>query len=149
MKYLKLLPFVGLLLILNSAYLAAFAEPSLFYMTNVLFHLGLGIVVTFLLIIFLMRNRGSFGSFGSLSFAFLFVGIVLGLILLFTGAHRPYRSVLQAHIVTTTIGSILLGIHLFSRSKKVDASPRMKTLFQNLCCDSCPCFNSHADMASV
>ncbi len=127
MKYLKLLPFLGLLLILNSAYLAAFAEPSLFYMTNVLLHIGLGIVVTFLLIIFLMRNRGSFGSFGSLSFAFLLVGVVLGLILLFTGAHRPYRSVLQAHIVTTTIGSILLAIHLFSRSRKVDASPRMKS----------------------
>ena len=131
MKASKFLPLIAILLLLNSAYLAAFADPTIFYMFNVLFHLGLGILGGILFIIFIMRNRGYFETLGSLAAALLVIGFALGILLMITGAHRPYRSVLQAHIVSTTIGAILLGIHLFRRSRKPDATQRMRS-FSNV-----------------
>ncbi|HSE42073.1 MAG TPA: hypothetical protein VLH08_15010, partial [Acidobacteriota bacterium] len=122
MKVLKFLPLLGLLLVLNSAYLAAFADPTVFYMANVLMHLGLGILVALLFVLFLVRNHSFFGLTGGIAAALLLSGFALGLILIFTGAYRPYRHLLQAHIAATTIGIILLAIHLYGRSRRPDAT---------------------------
>src|SRR5258708_28009042 len=37
------------LLLLNTAYLAAVASPTIFYFTNVVLHIGLGLVIAFVL----------------------------------------------------------------------------------------------------
>jgi tetratricopeptide (TPR) repeat protein len=126
MKVSKFLPFLAILLFLNSAYLAAFADPSVFYMANVILHLGLGILVTLLFIFFLIRNRSFFQTLGTLAAVLLLVGVSLGIVLMITGAHRPYRTILQAHIAITIIGVILFGIHLLQQSKKTDATPRIR-----------------------
>ncbi len=131
MKVSKFLSLIAILLLINSAYLAAFADPSVFYIFNVLLHLGLGILGTLLFIIFLSRNRDYFRTLGSLAAALLLIGFVLGVVLMITGAHRPYRYVLQAHIAATTIGAILFGIHLFRRSRNADATQGMRT-FSNV-----------------
>ena len=46
----KMLKWIGvffLVLLVNTAYVWAFAFPTVFYMTNVLVHLGLGVVLFF------------------------------------------------------------------------------------------------------
>src|SRR5271169_6598811 len=48
---------VGLVLVVNSAYLAAFGDPNLFYVINALLHPLLGLAAGILLAIFLTRNR--------------------------------------------------------------------------------------------
>ena len=45
-----------LVLIVNSAYLAAFAQPSIFYMGNVLLHLGLGLALMVLAVLWARRQ---------------------------------------------------------------------------------------------
>ena len=45
------------LLLLNSAYLAAYAEPTLFYFTNVVAHIALGAVLAVVFGRLLLRHR--------------------------------------------------------------------------------------------
>ena len=56
-KYLLAL---GLILVANSAYLAAFGDPNLFYVANSLIHPLLGIIVAVFFVAFLVRNRDFF-----------------------------------------------------------------------------------------
>jgi hypothetical protein len=58
----KLLLVLGLLLVVNSAYIAASGDPTLFYVINGLAHPALGIVVAVLFFAFLWRHRGSFAG---------------------------------------------------------------------------------------
>ncbi len=85
-----------LLLLVNTAYIAAFAEPTVFYMANVLLHLALGIAVFAL---FLTVAR----SFGFAALA-LSVAAALGISLAITGATRQFHSLLVAHVAAAAVG---------------------------------------------
>src|SRR5437763_765423 len=52
----KCIGFFFIVLLVNTAYVAAFATPSIFYMTNVLFHLGLGLALAIGLIVLLRKD---------------------------------------------------------------------------------------------
>src|SRR5450759_3523354 len=55
---------VGLgVLLLNSGYLAAFAQPSIFYMGNVLLHLGLGLGLMVFAALWARRHPVECGAF--------------------------------------------------------------------------------------
>ena len=107
-------------LLLNSAYLAAFADPSLWYFTNVALHplLGLTLAVTlakktpemFLRWPFLKDTSEFVFAIGVCSLA---AGVLLGLIVLATGATRPYRPLLHAHVAASAVGAALLAAHLW------------------------------------
>jgi len=60
-----------LALIVNSAYIAAFADPSIFYMANVLLHLGLGLALMVVAVIYARRHPVE-------SVAFLLAGLPAG-----------------------------------------------------------------------
>ncbi len=83
------------LLVVNSAYLAAFATPSLFYMSNVLLHMALGVA---LLGALLFAGRG-------LLLVFLPAG-ALGIFLMLAGATRPHQWALQAHIAAAALAAL-------------------------------------------
>src|ERR1700688_1229494 len=85
-----------LLLLLNSAYVAAFAQPTIFYMGNVLLHVVLGIVVLALALRAKVRRP------------VLLLAAALGIFLVFSGATRQYRFVLIAHIVAAGVGLVAL-----------------------------------------
>jgi len=91
------------LILLNSAYLASFSDPTLFFVGNVLFHVFGGILFLGLLTWRLWGDprRGLFTLL-------LLVG-GLGLILAKYGATRPNRGVLWAHIVLGVAAMILLA----------------------------------------
>ena len=50
-------------LIVNSAYIAAFAQPTIFYMGNVLLHLGLGLALMVLAALRVRRHPAVCGAF--------------------------------------------------------------------------------------
>ena len=94
-----------LLLLLNSIYLAASAEPTLFYFTNVALHPVLGL--TLVAAIVLRRQLpapGRVSPFLTLTVVILLLGLLTGVGVLVLGATRPYRPLLLSHVATTVFG---------------------------------------------
>ena len=125
-----------LILLINSAYLFSFGEPTLFYIFNVLFHVGLGVVLIIPFSIYTYQYLGrslqahiqkkqisTLGQVGSIG---IIVGIISGGYLMIVGATTPYRWLLITHIVSISAGSILLCIHLL-RDKEL-LTPLLKRI---------------------
>jgi tetratricopeptide (TPR) repeat protein len=99
----------GALLVLgvNSLYLAARAQASLFYFANVALHAALGFAVAVAIGRLARRRWASLaGPWRAATVAFG-LGAVLGLALLFTGATRPFRPLLYAHVGLVGLGALL------------------------------------------
>src|SRR5262245_25612261 len=94
----------------NSAYLAAVATPSLFYYTNVGFHVVLG-VATLILAVRWLRQRASAGMRMPASWiaaaVLLGAGAVLGGALAATGTTTRFRWLLLSHIAASTAGAVM------------------------------------------
>jgi hypothetical protein len=97
-------------LLLNSAYLAAFAGPSLWYFANIALHPLLGLALAAGMLLAAGRWRGALARspLAAAGAAALAIGTILGLVVLVVGATRPYRPILYAHIAASAGGSILL-----------------------------------------
>ena len=106
-----LLPASAAVLIFNSAYVAAFGNPTLFYVANALLHPLLGIGVGVLFVAFILRHRGSFaGVWGTCALLLLGLAAAFGVYLVFVGMTRPHSMVLYAHVGLAIVGlfSLLL-----------------------------------------
>jgi tetratricopeptide (TPR) repeat protein len=90
-------------LLLNSGYIAAFADPTIFYMGNVLAHLVIGVLVAALYFALLVRDPGVRRATGP---AALFFAIALGfgVWLTYYGNIREHSWAMKAHIVAAAIG---------------------------------------------
>jgi Flp pilus assembly protein TadD len=98
-----------LLLILNTAYIWAFASPTVFYMGNVLLHVLLGVAVAAGAVV-AMRGRWPRGAA-----AVFAVAVALGLFLTVRGATHAHDWALWGHIVAALIGVGLLAPYLWRR----------------------------------
>jgi len=103
-----------LVLVANSLYLAAFADPTIFYMSNVLLHAGLGLALTGILLWGLVRwpdfrSRMKWAALPLLASAGLGWWLIKNNLL----EHRP---VLVGHIVTAFIGCVLVLFAFRSRA---------------------------------
>src|SRR5579863_8326189 len=86
----KWLLIFGLFLVANSAYLAAFGDPNLFYVANALLHPLLGIVAGILLMVFANRHREFLaGATGTIARLFGVVTAAAGVYLMIVGMTRP------------------------------------------------------------
>jgi tetratricopeptide (TPR) repeat protein len=94
-----------LILIVNSAYLAAFAQPSIFYMGNVLLHLALGLALMVLALLWVRRYPWECG-------AFLLAGLP-ALYLAVRGNTMDHRWALWSHIVLAVVAVSLIGLRFF------------------------------------
>jgi tetratricopeptide (TPR) repeat protein len=97
-----------LLLLLNSAYLASFARPTLWYYTQVALHPLVGIALAAAVAIALTRSRLAPGRLGGAGLGLCGFGLALGLVLLVTGATSAYRSVVVAHVALSAAGAACL-----------------------------------------
>src|ERR1019366_7059352 len=98
MKLGKLGRYAGILLVLlliNTAYIAAFASPTIFYMGNVVLHLALGVALAIMLLWFIRRMPVA----GSL----FLIAALAGVFLAVRGNTTPHRWVLQAHIAVAAL----------------------------------------------
>ncbi len=118
MKFRRWLALLFLVLLLNTAYIAAFASPTIFYVSNVLIHVFLGIAVAagFFWLIFrdpILRN--------SLRIASILFGIAtaLGVFLTVKGAVLPNRWALWSHIGIAAAGILALAPFVLRRTPPV------------------------------
>ena len=112
--------FVGVVaLLLNSAYLAGPADPSLFYVMNVLLHPVVGLILFALLarrlLLWSRAPRPPLGVAGVLTVA---IGALLGVAVLVVGGTRPYRLVVHAHVALSVAGSTLLAIQAWRTASR-------------------------------
>ncbi|HXG33591.1 MAG TPA: multiheme c-type cytochrome, partial [Bryobacteraceae bacterium] len=103
-----------MLLLVNSAYLWAFASPSIFYMANVLAHILLGVALAAATAWVLMR-RPDWRREARLAAVLLGAAAAFGLYLTWTGALRPNRWALWAHIALAVAG--MAALVCYARAK--------------------------------
>lgn len=122
-----------LILVLNSSYLFSFNEPSLFYMANVLVHLGLGILLTLAAVLMLRRILSILTASGHVALVLLMLAAVLGIVLIFTGSGSHFHWLLYLHIFASAAGILVLAFSLYQKASSADASPKMKTAWKRCC----------------
>ena len=120
---------LGLLLVANSAYVAAFSTPDLFYVANDLIHPFLGLLVAILLAAFAVRHRTFFASrTAKVSLLLLAMAGGFGVYLAIAGMTRPHSMALYLHVGFAIAGLFLLLIHL--RTKIEDRKSKIEALEQ-------------------
>jgi tetratricopeptide (TPR) repeat protein len=92
-------------LIVNSAYLAAFAQPSIFYMGNVLLHLGLGLGLMAIAARWVRRYPVECGAFLLSGLPALFLAV--------RGNTMDHRWALWLHILFAAVAVAAIGLRLF------------------------------------
>ncbi|HTT64253.1 MAG TPA: multiheme c-type cytochrome, partial [Bryobacteraceae bacterium] len=90
------------LLIVNSAYLAAFAQASIFYEANVLLHLGLGLALAVAAIGWSRRYPRECGAF--------LASAAVAIYLVFRGNLVEHRWALALHIVLALAALVMIGV---------------------------------------
>ncbi|HWF08365.1 MAG TPA: tetratricopeptide repeat protein [Bryobacteraceae bacterium] len=96
-----------LVLLVNTAYIAAFSSATVFYMGNVLLHLVLGTVLS-LAVIFTINKRKEIVAGAPVAVGFLLLAFVLGLVLTWKGNVYANLWLLISHIVAAGIGVLAL-----------------------------------------
>ena len=109
----KLLLIGFLVLLINSAYLISFGEPTLFYIGNVLIHVVLGTALIIPFIAYVHKHFVGLSIIGKGGMVSLGIGAISGVYLMFVGATTPNRWLLILHIVAVTLGVILFVGHLW------------------------------------
>jgi tetratricopeptide (TPR) repeat protein/predicted membrane channel-forming protein YqfA (hemolysin III family) len=104
-----LLPASAAVLIFNSAYVAAFGTPTLFYVANGLLHPLLGVGVAILFVPFILQHREAFaGVWGTGVLMLLGLAAAFGIYLAFVGMTRPHSTALYAHVGLAIVGLFFL-----------------------------------------
>lgn len=122
----KLLLPAGLLLVANSAFIAAFGNPTLFYEMNALLHPVLGVVAAILFVVFLVKYRRTFSGIRAwLALALLGLAAAMGCYLAVVGMTRPHSDALYIHVAAAIAGLFLLLLHFSSlvRRSAADRAP--------------------------
>jgi tetratricopeptide (TPR) repeat protein len=115
-------------LLVNTAYITAFASPTVFYMTNVLAHLVLGVALAAAFGLLLARRPDL--RAGLLPAAVLFgIALIAGLWLAVAGNVLAHRPVLWVHIVAAGLGVIALGVWLWQRRAAGPGWARLRQAF--------------------
>ncbi len=102
-------------LLVNTAYITAFASPTVFYMSNVLAHVVLGVALAVAFGVLLARRPDL--RAGLIPAAVLLgIALVAGLWLTVTGNVLAHRPILWVHIAAAGLGVVALGVWLWQRS---------------------------------
>jgi tetratricopeptide (TPR) repeat protein len=119
----KRLLVLTLLLVVNSAYLAAYGDANLFYVSNALLHPFLGALAAILFGIFLARNRKLFaGAVGKAMVSLFTVSAGFGVFLAIAGMTRPHSWELYAHVAFAIAGLFFVLLFLGGRMRTIHVS---------------------------
>src|SRR3954454_8890283 len=97
--------------LLNTAYLAAFASPSLFYFANVVAHLVLGIVLAIAYGRRLFAERRRAALWITACSIVLAAGALAGIAIAVVGAAGQFRWLLPTHIALSIAGGLPLLLY--------------------------------------
>jgi tetratricopeptide (TPR) repeat protein len=118
-----------IVLLVNTAYVAAFSTPSIFYMSNVLAHLVLGLVLSVALV-FLLKKDPALRT-GALTAIGLFgVALLLGLFLVKAGNITENRWAFWAHIGSAGLGLLALIPFVRRRAEESAGWAQFQRAFQ-------------------
>ncbi|MEW5975619.1 MAG: tetratricopeptide repeat protein [Acidobacteriota bacterium] len=119
MKRTKLAIAAFLILLVNTAYIWPTAEPTLFYIANVVLHMVLGLVLTALAIWWLMRRSSSLPPSGRWGLLLFVASALPAMVLMKIGALAPYRWILHVHILLALLSVVLIGLAIRSQARRV------------------------------
>src|ERR1700704_5177296 len=86
-----------LLLLANSAYLAAVASPTVFFYANVALHVGLGTIVALTVLVWGAKTRHRWLEGASTVWVVFLLCAAVGVWLAYVGASRAHERALYAH----------------------------------------------------
>jgi tetratricopeptide (TPR) repeat protein len=115
MKLTRWIAVLFLVLLVNTAYLAAFATPSIFYMGNVLLHLVLGVALAIALAV-LLRRRPDLRTGMTAALVLFGISLAAGLWLTVAGNVLANRWILWTHIASAGLGVLALFVWAWSRA---------------------------------
>ncbi len=138
----KLLSAGFLVLVLNSAYLAAFAEPTIFYFVQVALHPVLALALAAAATVRVIRavrlkpdatygrDAGRYGPpaisrLGAAAIAVSLVGLVFGLGVVVRGGALANRWLVDAHVASSSIGAVLIAVWAWRAMPRRWLSPRL------------------------
>ncbi|MBM3263862.1 MAG: tetratricopeptide repeat protein [candidate division Zixibacteria bacterium] len=114
--------------LVNTAYIASFADPTIFYMTNVLIHLGLGSVLFVALVYLLLRDAGLRRGI-PVAAGFFVLAAGTAAFLVWTGAILEYKWVWWAHIGTAAVGLMALLPYVLRKAAEGGGWQTFKTAY--------------------
>jgi tetratricopeptide (TPR) repeat protein len=120
----KILAIGFVLLLINSAYLAANADPTLFYFGNVVVHLLLGVLLAIAFAIFVIRRVRGLSAVMLGSALLLEAGAAFGGFMMRYGSTRQYRWALYTHIALSVAGAIPISVLLVKAGRRLAGSTR-------------------------
>ena len=109
-------------LLLNTAYVAAFASPTIFYMSNVLLHLALGVALSVAAVFLIAKNTDLRRRIAP-AIGFFLLAFLAAVYLVAAGNVREHRWALWAHVVTAALGVVALIPYAWKQ-------PRFRPAFQ-------------------
>ena len=107
-----------LVLLVNSGWIWAFPEASIFYLSSVLLHIGLGLALTAALWLVREEALDALRRHGRLALASLSGAAALGLVLCVVGATRPHQSIVIAHGALGFLGASFVILWAWKRRRK-------------------------------
>src|SRR6185503_3143090 len=124
-RALRLL-FVGIVaLLLNSAYLWAFADPTLWYFVQVALHPLLGLAPGIVAVWLIATRRWNIDKSALAGLAISAIGLLLGMAILVVGATTPYRRMVLAHVAISALGATLLTVHFWRDAFRLASTGRI------------------------
>jgi len=111
------------LLVLNSAYLWPFAEPTLFYLGNLVLHMLLGLILAAACLVYLLRRFKSLSFAMRLGLILFLLSAVPGIVLMKVGGMRPNRWLLQTHIAIAIPAAIVLATGFRALARRLSSGP--------------------------
>ena len=125
----------AVLLLFNTAYLAAFATASVFYYANVAFHVIAGFAVFVAALLWIVRRGQQLSPAGRGAALLLGAGGILGAVLTFTGATSRFHGLLVAHIAITSAGAVLaVGIAAVAVLRRQGRIPALVMVYAAMVC---------------
>ena len=128
----KVLVIGFLILLVNSSYLAAYADPTLFYFSNVAIHLLLGSALAIAFAGFAIKHFRHFSRTMIFASVALGASAAFGFFMMKVGATRQYRWALYCHIALAVVGSILLLVVLFKFARRLSASRQRPLIYASI-----------------
>src|SRR5205807_3351695 len=112
----NLLAVCFLALLVNTAYVAAFASPTIFYMGNVLLHLGLGIALSVAAVWAIAKDRELRRGI-AMALPLLALAVLAAAYLVIAGNVRAHQWALLAHVIAGGLGVIALAPYAWKQPR--------------------------------
>jgi tetratricopeptide (TPR) repeat protein len=104
-----------LVLLANTAWVTAFSSATVFYMTNVLFHLVLGVVLS-LTVLFTIHKRKDLIAGAPVALGFFLLALIFGLVLAWKGNVYANLWLLWSHIAAAGLGVLALIPYVWKKA---------------------------------